>query len=134
MARATGKNEWLVLAACVLLGAALAAILIRVAQRSGMFERASHAALASAPRPTEPCALRTTTEPCDRCLESACRTACEDCASNAWCVKLYACVLECSDEACNRACAKRFAEGKAALDAFAGENGCMAANCREACR
>ena len=133
------SNESLSLVSYGLLGALIAAVLIAVLLETGTLrlgaESEPAASVGSVTDGAGPgCELTANTPECNHCMNRLCRAPCDACAANGWCLRLYLCVLDCKDEACNRACEKRYPDGKQALHAFAGASGCMASQCRDACK
>jgi hypothetical protein len=133
---AHGRSEGLVLAGYAAIGALIAGAVIAVMLKTGAlqssFDVTSATALDAAAGGT--CPLTSNTELCSQCMNRSCRAPCETCAASGWCLRLYLCVLDCKDEACNRTCEKRYPDGKLALAAFAGASGCMAKQCADACK
>ncbi|MBI5535915.1 MAG: hypothetical protein HY898_24560 [Deltaproteobacteria bacterium] len=136
---AEAKSEGLVLAGYAAIGALIAVAVIAVLLKTGALRGGSDRLLGE-PAPSSSaaaagsCALTANTEACNQCMNRLCRGPCETCAASGWCLRLYQCVLDCKDEACNRACEKRYPDGKLTLAAFAGTSGCMAKQCAEACK
>lgn len=70
---------------------------------------------------------------CNECVQTMCFESCGTCASNPACVALLQCVVACSDDACQGACADAHPSGLDALVGFMGQGGCLETRCAGAC-
>jgi hypothetical protein len=125
-------KERLVLLGYALFGGVLAAAMLFALVRNGAFSTQPKPALV--PQAATSCAISMTTPACNACLNASCGGACDACASNPACLRLYLCVLDCTDAACRKACEASNPGGKGNLDTFAGARGCMATYCKDACK
>lgn len=131
-------REVISIAAWAVIGALLAAALLAFLSATG------HVSLRRTPakpadseagslRAAAGCPLRTSSPMCDACMKERCSQSCAVCADDPDCIALFLCVLDCREPACSRACSDRYPGAAQALEAFAGEHGCMR-KCRDACR
>jgi hypothetical protein len=125
------RTELVALAAYAFGGAACAALVVGLlhlrAQRSADSQRTLEAIEHSG------CPLHASPPQCDACLQAKCGAVCQDCATNPDCLRLFLCVMDCAEPACERGCATKLPGGRAALVAFLGEQGCLAAHCAQLC-
>lgn len=88
----------------------------------------------SATEPGDPpknnCGLSTNNPTCDACLDSACCTREQDCASNPQCVPLLQCVSQCSSASCANNCGAQF---QGAVQAYNELITCFQGQCGSAC-
>jgi hypothetical protein len=110
-------------------GAALAVLGIFLIDQNGHDSR-SVAALDATARA---CPLSASPDACDACMLSACLAPCRTCAGNPACLQLFACMMDCTDERCEAACAKTYPDGTEDLSAFLGVDGCLARHCTDSC-
>lgn len=79
------------------------------------------------------CPLSASPEACDTCMLASCLPSCRACAENPSCLRLFACLMDCTDPECEQRCAERDPDGKRDLSAFLGEGGCLARRCSAVC-
>ncbi len=112
-----------------LTGAALAVLGIFLVDQNG------HASspVAALDATARACALSASPDACDACMLASCGESCRTCAGNPSCLRLFACMMDCTDRPCETACAKTYPDGTEDLSAFLGVDGCLARHCTDSC-
>ncbi len=79
------------------------------------------------------CQLQVGWPECDQCIGANCLGDCTKCAMNQQCSMLFACLMNCPDEACVNDCASKYPGGIDLVMEVFGEQGCAWMHCQSEC-